>query len=210
MSVLDLWHCFINTAYQKLCNRCNLVNDIIIIATINQYLFKSGYWRAWIYNFKRHLNTIIQASVRSINKTIADQNTQRNNSSFSIHRVVIYFLPTRSFIYSLAVQLSLLRNVPSGEMRRLCLQFTRSTSSLCKELRHIFDCHTVSFFRRYFNHKDKILFSFISRYLGEIRKLNYFSFSKRNSNKMSKVEINIAFSYLFHDKLLIAVWREVS
>lgn len=83
-------------------------------------------------------------------------------------------------------------------------------SSLCKELTHIFDCHTVSFFRRYFNHKDKILFSFISRYLGEIRKLNYFSFSKRNSNKMSKVEINIAFSYLFHDKLLIAIWRVVS
>ena len=27
---------------------------------------------------------------------------------------------------------------------------------------------------------------------------------------MSKVEINIAFSYLFHDKLLIAIWREVS
>ena len=120
--------------------------------------------------------------------------------------MVIYFLPTRSFIYSLAVQPSLLRNVPSGEMRRLCLQFTRS--SLCN---YTFSIVTLFHFSvAILSHKDKILFSFISRYLGEIRKLNYFSFSKRNSNKMSKVEINIAFSYLFHDKLLIAIWREVS
>ena len=76
---------------------------------------------------------------------------------------------------------------------------------MCSKTRFL--CHTVSFFRRYFKSlKDKIL---ISRYLGETRKLNYFSFSKRNSSEISRVEINIAFRSLLHNKLQIAIWCEI-